>query len=131
MPMFIPELGVSQSYQHDPNQGEYYQYVHWRFAHLSTIHDNGGRNADPQDDGCPLKKYKPTQTDYKDFDEFVCKGSAPFYVKPPEPDDKKDVIYLGQVKKKSKGSLPPPGGVSPVKVKKLFYRVVSNHLVGN
>ena len=93
---------MSQSYQHDPNQGEYYQYVDWRFAHLSTIHDNGGRNADPQDDGCPLKKYKPMQTDFKDYDEFVGKGSAPFYVKPPEPDDKKDVIYSRQVKKQTK-----------------------------
>ena len=94
-------------------QCSYYKYQHWRYGQLTTIDRN---NINPYNDGCPLKKYKPTHNNYKAFDDFVRKLTPPFFVKPPEPHDEKDVIYLHQVSEDNKINLPPSGGLAPVKV---------------
>ena len=83
---------------------KYCKYVHWRSGQLSTI-DHTNRN--PYNDDCPLKKFRPTHTDYFLFDEFVRKLSPPFFVKPPEPNDEKDVIYLQSINETNQGNLPP------------------------
>lgn len=112
MKLILPTLGISQEYNCDDNLGEYYQYVHWKGGQLATIHP--ADNSNPKDDGCPLKKFKPTNTDYKAFDEFVrnLDPTYSYYVKTPEPGDMRDVLYLRFINAANKDHLPSPGGSS-------------------